>query len=151
MKKVLFATAVIVIGAAIAAPGHVSAAKPTAKPTMTLTAHLAGKSEVGAPGPKSGTGTATIKIYMPSKLCYNLSVSGFKLPALAAHIHAGKAGVNGSIVVPFPTPPNATGKASGCVTVKAKTLHSIAHHSSSYYVNVHTAAYPGGAVRGQIM
>jgi hypothetical protein len=119
---------------------------------MTLTAHLAGKSEVGTPGPKKGSGTAAIRIYLPShKLCYTLSVAGFTLPALAAHIHAGKAGVNGPIVIPFPTAPGKTGKATGCVTVKATLLNTIAHHSSSYYVNVHTAAYPNGAVRGQIM
>ena len=152
MKKALAIVATLIVGAAVVGPTHVSAAKLSAKPSMTLTAHLSGKNEVGAAGPKSGSGMATIRIYMPShRQCYTLSVAGFKLPALAAHIHAGKAGKNGPVLVPFPTAPGKTGKATGCVSVKSSVLTAISHHPSSYYVNVHTATYPGGAVRGQLM
>jgi hypothetical protein len=85
-----------------------------------------------------------------NQLCYKLTVSGFKLPATAAHIHAGKAGKNGPIVVPFPKPPAANGKSSGCTTVKSSLPKAITGHPTSYYVNVHSTAYPGGAVRGQV-
>ncbi|GAC1324148.1 MAG: CHRD domain-containing protein [Chloroflexota bacterium] len=118
---------------------------------MTLTAHLSGRSEIGAPGPRAGTGTATVTVTMSTgRLCYQLKVSGFKLPALAAHIHAGRAGKNGPIVVPFPMAPNSRGKASACTRISARLAKAITGHPTSYYVNVHTAAYPGGAIRGQL-
>lgn len=119
---------------------------------MRLTAQLRGMNEVGKPGASHGTGTATISVNMSTdKLCYTLKVSGFTLPAIAAHIHAGRAGKNGPVVVPFPTAPSRTGRASGCTTVRASLLKAITGHPSSYYVNVHTAQYPDGAVRGQLM
>src|SRR5438067_6853720 len=134
MKKILAALAPLTLVLPLAASSSVASA---AHMTM-MTAHLKGSSEVGAAGAKNGTGTATITVDMSRhKLCYTLKVSGFKLPALAAHIHAGNAGVNGNVVVPFPTAPGKNGKASGCTTVKAKLLTAITKHPSSYYVNVH--------------
>src|SRR5690349_12954426 len=105
---------------AVALPTATSVlAAPTSATTM-LTAHLKGMNEVGAPGAPKGAGTATVTINMATgRLCYTLSVSGFKLPAIAAHIHAGKAGKNGPISVPFPKAPGTTGKSSGCTTAKA--------------------------------
>jgi hypothetical protein len=119
---------------------------------ITLHAVLKGSNEVGGAFPKNGKGTATVTVDMSkNKLCWSLSVSGFKLPAIASHIHAGHAGKNGPIVVPFNTSPGKIGKAVGCTTVKSSSLlKAIAGHPTSYYVNVHTTTYPGGAVRGQL-
>lgn len=122
-----------------------------ASSTVRLTAHLKGSNEVSKKGPVHGTGTAVVRINLTkNQLCYTLAVSGFKLPAVAAHIHSGGAGKEGPIVVPFPTFPGRTGRAAGCTTARASLLKGIANHPASYYVNVHTAAYPGGAVRGQL-
>ncbi|HLJ66217.1 MAG TPA: CHRD domain-containing protein [Chloroflexota bacterium] len=119
--------------------------------TMKYTVHLKGMNEVGAPGAPHGSGTATITVNMSKHtLCYTISVTGFKLPAIAAHIHAGHAGKNGPIVVKFNNVPNSKGKSSGCTMVSSKLLKAITGHPSSYYVNVHTTQYPGGAVRGQV-
>ena len=147
MKKVLVALIPVLLAPALcSSPGAVAASS-----TMTLTAHLAGSKEVGAAGAPGGTGTASIRISMATgRLCYTLRVSGFTLPALAAHIHAGRAGKIGPIVVPFPTAPGKTGRATGCKMVSASLLKGITGHPTSYYVNVHTAKYPGGAVRGQL-
>jgi len=146
--KKLFAMLIsATIALALCVPSQVVAAS-----TMTLTAQLRGSNEVSKPGPRSARGTATIRVTMSTgRLCYSLRVSGFKLPAIAAHIHAGRAGKEGPIVVPFPTAPGMSGRASGCVSVRASLLKAITGHPSSYYVNVHTAAYPGGVVRGQLM
>jgi hypothetical protein len=99
------------------------------------------------------------------ELCYALTVTGIKLPALKAHIHKGAPGVNGPIVVNFnppraatptagtPTPPPNTtyGAASGCVSnVDAALLQDLLAHPANYYVNVHTTDFPDGAVRGQL-
>jgi CHRD domain len=98
----------------------------------------------------SGSGTARLQLNgEQQQICYILHVSGIVLPATAAHIHRGAAGMSGPIVVPF-LPPNAQGVAMGCTTVAHDLLVAIAHHPADYYVNVHNTAYPEGAVRGQL-
>ncbi len=50
------------------------------------------------------------------------------------------------MVVPF----GKTFKAKGCTTAPAAVAAAIARTPSAYYVNVHNARYPGGALRGQL-
>jgi CHRD domain len=67
---------------------------------------------------------------------------------VAAHIHRV---VNGPIVVPLNQPSSGDpGASSGCVTVDPKLARAILRHPHRYYANVHTAAFPSGAVRGQL-
>jgi CHRD domain len=155
MKKLVTLLIAMSIALALHASSSVAAAPMSA--TTTLKAHLKGSNEVGAAGASNGTGLASITVNLTkvgnlfkSQLCYKLTVSGFKLPAIGAHIHAGKAGKNGPIVVAFPKPPGKYGKSSGCTTAIPTLLKAITAHPTSYYVNVHTTAYPGGAVRGQL-
>jgi hypothetical protein len=65
---------------------------------------------------------------------------------LAAHIHKGKAGVAGPIVVPF----GKVFRAKGCTTTTAAIAAAIQRNPGAYYVNVHNAKYPGGALRGKL-
>jgi len=84
-----------------------------------------------------------------------------------AHIHAGDAGANGAIVVSFfelrvpPAEPGAPatdprnddledGRFSDCVTVDPALASAIAGDPTGYYVNLHNARYPGGAIRCQL-
>ena len=66
--------------------------------------------------------------------------------AVAAHIHKGKPGTAGPVLVPLcgPCKSGQTGTAS----ISAATLAAI--KTGAAYVNVHTAKNPGGEVRGQI-
>jgi len=126
--------------------------------TMFLVAELSGQNEVddsGTPGAgdPNGTGTASVQLTLdPAELCVTMTVSDIELPAAAAHIHVGEAGVNGPVVVPLPAP-GEDGTAEGCVTegVTTEVLEQIAANPAGYYVNVHNAPYPAGAVRGQLM
>ena len=126
--------------------------------TMTiLTAHLKGSNEVGTAGAPRGRGVAIVKISVvkvgasvKSQLCYKLTVAGFRLSANAAHIHAGRAGTNGPIALPFPRAPGRNGTSSGCTNARLPLLRAIVRHPASYYVNIHTRSYPLGAVRGQL-
>jgi hypothetical protein len=126
--------------------------------TALLRADLSGANEVdnnGNPGvgDPDGTGTAQLTLTIdPPEVCATLTVQNIELPAAAAHIHQGAAGVNGPIVVNLPVP-GADGTAEGCVTEAGATselLAAIAANPSGYYVNVHNAPFPAGAVRGQL-
>ena len=94
-------------------------------------------------------------------LCYVLTVSGIE-PATAAHIHKGAAGTNGPVVANLAAP--ADGNAADCLSEgegnsltppapkfpTGETVAAILANPSNYYVNVHNAEYPGGAIRGQL-
>ncbi len=82
-----------------------------------------------------------------TRLCYVLTVDKIDT-ATAAHIHEGRPGQNGPVVVNLAPP--ADGSAAGCVTADAQTVAEILADPHDYYVNVHNAEHPGGAVRGQL-
>jgi len=97
-----------------------------------------------------GTGTAHLLMNPEQQtVCFVIIVEDIKLPATAAHIHRGAAGINGPIVVNL-RPPNAVGLSTGCTHVPGKLIVAIMQHSVDYYVNVHNKPYPEGAVRGQL-
>jgi CHRD domain len=71
---------------------------------------------------------------------------------IAAHIHKGKAGTNGPIVIDLkPTFKGTSPRVSKkCVTAKASVVSAIRRNPAGYYANVHTSTNPGGAARGQL-
>jgi hypothetical protein len=125
----------------------VSAAMPAlaAAPVKMSTA-LTAAAEV--PGPGKGSGMAELT-FDPDKaqVCYMLMSQDTDTPTMA-HIHKGAAGVAGGVVVPL-TPP-ANGMVQACAPVAADLMAAILANPSDYYVNIHTAAFPKGAMRGQI-
>lgn len=116
---------------------------------QVLTAMLSGRNEPGS-GAAAGRGAATVTIdSSTTTVCWTLSASGITLPALGAHIHRGGAAVEGPVVVPLAAP-GASGTAAGCTSADPALLAEILANPSNFYVNVHTAEFPGGAVRGQL-
>ena len=114
-----------------------------------LQTSLTGAAEVPGPGDPDGRGTAQITVNAgQSRVCYKLSVSNIA-PATAAHIHEAPPTAAGPVVVTLGAP-NATGMSSGCVTVTRALALEILKRPADYYVNVHNAAFPAGAVRGQL-
>jgi hypothetical protein len=109
---------------------------------------LTGEAESPA-GDPVGTGTATVRLRAgQGQVCYQLAAKN--LPAAAAaHIHRGDSGVAGPVVVPLTTP-NATGASSGCASAARTLVKAILADPGSFYVNVHTSEFPGGAIRGQL-
>jgi Cu/Zn superoxide dismutase len=75
---------------------------------------------------------------------------------VAGHIHQAPVGFAGPIVVPlFVAPSPSTSarhiKQSGVATPNAGTTGAaLCANRSAYYVNYHTTAFPGGAIRGQL-
>jgi CHRD domain len=93
----------------------------------------------------TGSGTATVTIRLgKAELCFTLTVSGLT-DVTAAHIHRGS---SGAIVVPLTAP--TSGTSSGCVTVEKALLQEILANPGAFYVNVHTTAFPGGQIRGDL-
>lgn len=113
-----------------------------------LTATLTGAAEVPS-GDPDGSGTALITLNPgQQEVCFELSVSDIA-PATAAHIHVAPAGTAGPVVVPLAAPTDGTSK--GCIQdVDRDLIRAIVHDPDQYYVNVHNAEFPPGAVRGQL-
>ena len=111
---------------------------------------LEGENEVPVTGDLDGTGSASLTLNRGTgEVCWDISVQGITLPALAAHIHVAPVGVPGPIVVTL-SPPGADGTSSGCTTADRDLVKAIAKDPSAYYVNVHTVDFPAGALRGQL-
>jgi hypothetical protein len=115
-----------------------------------LSATMIGSAEIPGPGDPDGRGTAAFRLnHGQGMVCFSLQVSNITLPASASHIHIGGPTVAGDIVVGL-TPPDATGRSSGCVAVDRALVKAILENPAGYYVNVHTTDFPAGAMRGQL-
>jgi hypothetical protein len=136
----------IVLGlvASLALAGVVAAA-PT-----TLTATLAGVTEGDNPGDPDGSGTASVVLDPAAgTACWNLTATGIS-PVTQSHIHVGAAGVSGDVVVPLDVD-GFTGTSEGCTMgVDAAVLQAVIDNPAGHYVNLHTADFPPGAIRGQL-
>jgi hypothetical protein len=116
-------------------------------------ATLSGANEV-PPADPDGTGTAELQFFtsgggFDGSICWRIKVRDIVLPATAAHIHEGPAGVNGDIVVTL-SPPDANGVSQGCADVEPDLFLAIGSNPAGYYVNVHNSEFPSGAMRGQL-
>ena len=110
---------------------------------------LSGAAEVPGPGDADGAGTAEIRLNQgQNQVCFELTVSSIDT-ATAAHIHEAALDAAGPVVVTL-TAPAADGKSKGCVDASADLIKRIRQTPENFYVNVHNAAFPGGAVRGQL-
>lgn len=113
---------------------------------QTIDLGLTGDAEVPGPG-SDGTATATIS-YDGDQLCVNGTSDG--VGALAAgHIHAGLVGESGPPVVDLDIATDGDGPFEGCARVGAEGGVVFAD-PASYYLNLHTAEFPDGAVRAQL-
>lgn len=124
--------------------GHGAFAKPA---SGTYHASLSGAAEVPGPGDPDGRGAAHISM-KPGKLCYEIRDLNGIATATAAHIHRGASGVSGPPVVMLDTPP--AGNSKACADVTDEVAAEIKANPAGFYINVHNAEYPAGAVRGQL-
>jgi hypothetical protein len=133
----------VVVGATVAVTLVAGASGALQKDGNSLHATLSGKAEVPK-GDPDGSGTAEVKI-TGATVCWEIKVA--KVGTLvAAHIHKGRAGVAGPVAVPF----GKSYRSKGCSKASLAVAGAIAKSPSAYYVNVHNAKYPAGALRGQL-
>ena len=146
-------SAILSLLVASAAFTGVATAQPAAEGGRKFTTELTGEAEVNAAGVPNqgdldGTGTASVTINPgQGRICYEISVANISAPT-RGHIHRAPAGSNGGIVVPF----FETGAVDleDCVDVTRDLALEIIKSPESFYVNVHNADFPGGALRGQL-
>jgi hypothetical protein len=125
-----------------------SAAAQTAQETELTAVTLTGATEV--PGPGDGDGSGTVKLTLNAdkgEVCYELTVANIQ-EATAAHIHEGAMGKAGPVKVGLEAPK--TGTTKGCKSADSALIQTIMQNPANYYVNVHNAEFPKGAVRGQL-
>ena len=135
-------------------PGLALAADPT---QPAYGGPLSGAQE-NPPVTTTATGQGTVVISADgSTIWYIVTYSGLSGTLKAAHIQTGAAGSNGGVILPLTAGPSpmvgtltaANFSASGSITTFAQAVAAI--RAGTTYFNLHTAANPGGEVRGQIV
>jgi hypothetical protein len=150
----------IVVGTRAALRTHMRHARDIVNPTggtcpaQRLTATKGGTKLSATLAPVApntvGSGTFTARSNPgQALLCFNLTVTGLA-NVTAAHIHYGTGPNAGGIAVPLTLPSPFGGSATGCVQVDRTLLRQILASPQSYYVNVHTTAFPAGAIKGTL-
>jgi len=126
-------------------------AQQSAQPQMASAAPsgsnvmLSGNQEV-PPVSTAATGTGIITVLMDRSVSGSVTTSG--VAGSAAHIHLAAPGQNGPVIVPL----NKTGDNVWSVppAIRLNDAQYEAYRLGNLYVNVHSAANPGGEIRGQI-
>lgn len=102
--------------------------------------------QVAPPVTTAAKGTGTITIGEDRAVSGSIQTTG--ITGTAAHIHLAAPGQNGPVAVPLAK----TGEGAWAVAAGAKLTEAQyeAYKAGNLYVNVHSAAYPGGEIRGQL-
>lgn len=146
MTAKLFGLALI--GSASLAGATVNSAQLVQEGGRPITVAMTGAAERPGPGDPDGSGTAKFMLnYGQGRVCYELTVTGIA-PATAAHIHVADADNPGPVVVPLAAPTD--GSSDGCADVERELIKEMLQNPGNYYVNVHNADFPAGAIRGQL-
>jgi hypothetical protein len=156
-KRLIFTGVVLAAGTVATAGAYASAASSPSSPRKSgavyLVSSLQGRNEVpgskGAVGDPDGRAVEVLKV-QGSTVTYAVRWQGITAPT-EAHIHAGAKGVNGDVKIELFSSPRPGDTARGSVKVTdKKLLASLVADPGSFYANLHTAQFPGGAVRGQL-
>jgi len=174
LVALLTAVVAVALTSVAVAGAHTNKPDAPAKPKPAVfhvaktgkTAWLLGSAEVGkdgklGAGDPDAVGSADFHIVGNNTICYGFTLTGADTPT-DVHIHRGKAGVNGPVVIEFGNVPKGAdgdpdgnpGASAGCKTLTTPTelnaLAGIKKNPRNWYANIHTTAFPNGAVRGQL-
>ncbi|MGH8851300.1 MAG: CHRD domain-containing protein [Casimicrobiaceae bacterium] len=141
-RKLIAATAVLAAGTILAACTSTGEMYGMSNEQHVT---LSGASEV-PPVSTSASGGGTVTINADRSVSASITATG--MTATASHIHEGAAGTNGPVIVPF----TKTGDNTFAAPAGAKLTESqyAAYKAGNLYVNVHSAAHPGGEIRAQL-
>lgn len=153
LRRIVLATALAAGTLGIAIPATAS----TDGDTAILTTTMKGKHEVPGPGDGNGRGEFAA-VLSDTTMCYSFYAKRISAPT-ASHIHDADKGANGPVIITFKLPTEAG--VSECltavpdaedtnVTMSVSELAALKSAPSGFYVNVHNADFPAGAIRGQL-
>lgn len=114
---------------------------------VKLTATLDGKQEVPT-NPSTATGTFTGSLNKTTRVLTYVVTYPSTLVLTGGHLHKGAPGVAGPVVVPFDATALKTSPINGTTTLRQSLADSLVNNQ--IYANLHTVAYPGGEIRGDI-
>jgi hypothetical protein len=140
MRKAVIGLVVSLLGlvAVLAASAATSATK--------FEVALKGANESPA-APASNRGKVELTLNAKTgKVCWEFKLARIDGKPNEAHIHKARRGVSGNVVVPL----GAGYKRQGCTTASKTLVKSILRSPAGFYVNVHNAKHPLGAMRGQL-
>jgi hypothetical protein len=142
MRNATFFIAAIALLAGVA-----SGIPPAYAEQITLKADLKGANEV-PPNTSPATGKAEATLDTETKvLTWTVTYADLTGPAMGAHFHGpSEPGKNAGIVLPFKT---VASPIQGTATLTDNQMADLV--AGKWYANVHTAANPGGELRGQMM
>jgi Cu/Zn superoxide dismutase len=150
MRRIMLV--VLALSVAIAVPAALAASK------NKFSATLNGKSET-PPTKSAGTGAANFVISKSGKaISYTINAKGLSGPVQAIHIHFGKKGKAGPVILPICLKPCTLPKKGKLTKKDFAKAAGVANFGGAVrdlragktYVNIHTAKDPGGEIRGQI-
>jgi Cu/Zn superoxide dismutase len=139
--------AILLVATLALAIGVAGGTSPASAEKITLKADLKGTNEVPPnTSPASGKAEATLDTDTKT-LTWTVTYADLTGPAMGAHFHGpGEAGKNAGIVLPFKT---VQSPIQGTATLTDNQMADLL--AGKWYANVHTAANPGGELRGQMM
>jgi hypothetical protein len=131
----------------------------TGTSAASYSATMRGTAEVPA-NASPATGSAALAI-SGRTLTYDVSASGFTTPLVVGHIQLGGVGTIGPVIINLDILAQSGLIAHGTVnldapvsfntlTISGDSLRRLLDLGQTY-VNLHTAAFPGGEIRGQIV
>ena len=147
MRKVSYRFGVTLLGTVMLGGLLIVTSAPSRAEVVKLQADLKGSNEV-PPNSSTGSGKAEATFDSETKvLTYTVTYAGLTGPAIGAHFHGpGEAGKNAGIALPFKTVQSPIQGNATLTDTQATDLLA-----GKWYANIHTAANPGGELRGQMM
>jgi hypothetical protein len=141
MRKAVYLAGAMLLGATVLGPVPAVQAE-----VVKLKADLKGSNEV-PPNNSAGSGKAEASLDTETKvLTYTITYSDLSGPVMGAHFHGPvEAGKNAGIALPFKT---VQSPIQGTATLTDSQAADLI--AGKWYANLHTAANPGGELRGQM-